>query len=592
MPSAGAKDFRQYSEGIVREFLQTIMVVDDRAYFEEKESMVIPTQVAVPGAQRFTIAVRSSKNPAESSAKSEYALQDETDTNSEPDEKESLVDKAHELNAKRLIEDFAVKGIACAVIRPKDVEVESLSDKVYPLAGNCDIVMFDWVLCGATDGGKVKELISEITKRSSSDNEKRLRLIVVYTGQEELAAITSEIKTVLEETGQLEVTNKNDYTLEAGPVRIAVYAKGYVPVSEEHAELAARVVPIEQMPDKLIAEFTDMAMGLVSNVAIGSMAALRSNTHRILTKFHPGIDAPFLAHRAMLPHPDDANDLLVYLIGAELTAVLEGHELGKIADRDNDIDIIRAWVEMNEAEMEGTSERGFAKKFSIGNTSDFIKSLCELLRCGFSGDALPVQFLSMKDAPQKGKLTKKLSRSQTPDAALEHEFAALTTLKSDYRTTFRPPALLPGTVLKALPPVGDATQKSRYWVCIQPACDCVRLEEPRLFPFLELARDDGNFNLVLPDNNDFVRVRVVYKPHQLQSVHFAPTEGSNMVRGVRSDEGIHFAATDTSRFLWIAELKFEQAQRIINKYSSIQSRVGLDESEWLRRSALGTNVDE
>lgn len=586
MSSPVAKDFRGVSKQIVGEFLQTIMVVDDLAYFEEKDASPIPTEITAPGSPRFT-AANSDQVTHQSTEIVNQTLESSTD---QPAEKKYVVDQAHKLNAKKLIDDFAAKGMVCAVMRPKDVEVESLQDKVYPLAESCDIVVFDWVLYGATDGAKVKELINEITKRSS-DKVKRLRLIVVYTGQEELAAITGEIRSALEAAGHSNVQLKNDYTLEAGPVRIAVYAKGYVSVAAENSALAARVVQIEEMPDKLIAEFTDMTMGLVSNVAIGSMAALRSNTHRILTKFHAGLDAPFLGHRSMLPHPADANDLLVYLIGAEMTAVLEGHEVGRVADEYDGIDVLKAWVEMNEAEMGVTSERGFAKKFSIKNTPEFIGNLCKLLRDGLSSKNVPSEFMSMKEAPQKEKLTKKLSRSTTPDAILEYEFAVLTTLKSDYRTKLTVPTLFPGTILRELPSADDVVRKSRYWVCIQAACDCVRLDEPRFFPFLELARDDGNFNLVLPENDEFIRVRVVYKPYELHLVRFSPTEAGS-VRGTRDDDGIHFVATEDTRFSWIGELKFEQAQRIINRYATIQSRVGLEESEWLRRSATGTDVEE
>jgi hypothetical protein len=596
LPSPSEKDFRQYSEEIVRDFLQTIMVVDDRAYFEEKESTAVPTEVTAPGPPSFTGGPLA-RDATQSAVDRNAAFPDETKVISEPVEKKSLVDKAHELNAKKLIEDFAIKGMLCAVIRPKDVEVESLPDKVYPLAENCDIVVFDWVLYGATDGGKVKELISEITKRSSN-MAKRLRLIVVYTGQEELAAITSEIKSALEKAGQSNVSAKNDYTLEAGPVRIAVYAKGYVPVVAENKELAARVIPIEQMPDRLIAEFTDMTMGLVSNVAISSMAALRSNTHRILSKFHPRLDAPFLAHRAMLPHPEDANELLVYLIGSELTAVLEGHEVGRAADLYDGFDVIKAWVEMNESEMTTTKERGFAKKFSLANSPDFIGDLIRLLREGFKPKSLPKQFAPMSDEPHKGKLTRKLTRSESPPTtmeeeanALEYEFAALTTLKSNYRE--KAPILLPGTILKESGDCDEAGGKSKYWVCIQPSCDCVRIEEPRSFLFLKLALDNGRFHLVLRDNSEYKKLRVVYRQYESRSIEFLPADdGSQTVRGLKEDTAIHFVAGDSTRYLWMGELKFEQAQRIINRYATIQSRVGLDESEWLRRWGVGRDDED
>lgn len=39
------------------------------------------------------------------------------------------------------------------------------------------------------------------------------------------------------------------------------------------------------------------------------------------------------------------------------------------------------------------------------------------------------------------------------------------------------------------------------------------------------------------------------------------------------------------QFKWISELKNDHAQRISNDFAAKLSRVGLDESEWLRRWA-------
>ncbi|MDX6576418.1 MAG: hypothetical protein QOE96_2371 [Blastocatellia bacterium] len=578
MASPAATNFRQHSEEIARKFLQTIMVVDDRAFFEEKESATIPTTVRRPGPPRFNEGQELTGDVVIASTQEGDNIRPKATAVDNKGSEKASVDKAHELNAKKLIGDFAVKGIVCAVIRPKDVEVESLGDKVYPLAESCDIVVFDWVLYGATDGGKVKELISEITKRSSG-KEKRLRLIVVYTGQEELADITEQIRITLEAAGQSNVIANKDYTLETGSVRIAVYAKGYVSVAAENVDLAARVVPIEELADKLIAEFTDMTMGLVSNVAIGSMAALRSNTHRILTKFPPDLDAAFLAHRAMLTQPSDAGNLLVYLIGSELTAILEGEEVSKLADEADGSDIIHAWLVMK--------ERGghrFGDRFPELPPANIIDDVMGLLREGVGNESLRDQLKVFKNNPHKKNLTGRLCASTVSSADLEHRFAMLTSIKSDYRV--RPPALLPGTLLKRIRQV-NGTPETSYWVCIQPVCDSVRLTEKRSFPLLHLKAADDKFDLVLPgEGNTYVRVRVVYSPHKSIIEDFDPSkDGLQMVRAEMVDDKYQFQTAGGERYQWLAELKFEHAQRIANEYAATISRVGLDESEWLRRSA-------
>jgi hypothetical protein len=582
MTSPLGKDFREHSQVIASEFLQTIMVVDDLAYFEEGDPTAKHTELLLPGSPRFTDGVMAEEE-AESLLTEETAHdspQSEIGSNLNVTEQELSEDKAHKLNAKKLIGDFAVKGMVCAVIKPADIEVDTLEDKVYPLAKNSDIVVFDWVLGSDISGEKVKELIGKITK-SSSEEEKRLRLIVVYTGQLNLVAITKQIKKALKDDQGLKVKNENPYTLVSGSVRIAVYAKGYVTPPRANEELAARVIPIEQMPDKLIGEFTDMTMGLVSNVAVQSFAALRSNTHHILSKFHAGIDAPFLSHRAMLTKPEDAGNLLVYLIGAELTAILDGMEVSKVADEHNGKDIIRAWLDMKERDG-----HKFATRFPTGSPASVLGDLCKLLRKGVEDDSLHEELKKFKKKPHTKELTKKFADAKASAVDLEHQFAILTSIKSDYRV--RPPALLPGSLLKETRQI-DKAKKTFYWVCIQPVCDCVRLKERRAFPLLELkvVDDNSNFDLVLPDRSKgYVHVKTIYSPYRSRMEEFDPSaDGLQMVRAESKRGGYYFKSARGKCYQWIAELKFEHAQRIVNEYAAKLSRVGLDESEWLRRWA-------
>jgi hypothetical protein len=44
-----------------------------------------------------------------------------------------------------------------------------------------------------------------------------------------------------------------------------------------------------------------------------------------------------------------------------------------------------------------------------------------------------------------------------------------------------------------------------------------------------------------------------------------------------------FLESQGKKFIWVGELKFAYAQRIINQFATQFSRVGLDEFEWLRR---------
>ena len=590
MSSPSGADFRQHSENVVRKFLQTIVVVDDRASFKQtRPSRKATTLKKSPVRPRFTgtsveaetreLKDHITNEVAEDSfdEKTETVIEDATTP------EETSQDVAHELNAKYLIESFAERGMVCAVLRPRKIEVDKLDKKVYPLAERADIVMLDWVLHKDTEGKKVKELIVEMTKRSSAQH--RLRLIVVYTGELGLSGIIDQIEKELKDNGVEGVSKKDDFTLVSGAVRITIYAKNNVTRAESGGELRQRMVPGDQLPDRLIREFTDMTAGLVSNVALGSLAALRSNTHRVLSKFNPGIDAPFLAHRAMLDQPEDANSLLVYLVGTELIAILEGNEVGKTADEHEAVDIIRAWLDMNEAKIQEAGGRGMAKQFSVKDSPEFLDDLCKMLRKGVADSTLKDELKIFNEDPHKKKLAEKLSVERESAGAMGHKFAVLTTIKSDYRVN--PPALLPGTLLKEFPQSTDPKIRPKYWVCIQPICDCVRIRGERSFPFLEMVEDNGRFNLVLPDNEkDFVKVRIIFRPHKTRMIDFKAFD-TGTVQGKRLEENVFFTAErDESRYRWVGELKFEQAQRIVNKYATEISRVGLDESEWLRRWAL------
>ncbi len=554
------------------------------------------TPVKSPARPQFVGETTTIIEPEEESDITDEAATDETlDEIKEPiveqarTDEETSEDRAHVLDAKYLIESFAERGMACAVLRPKKFEVDQLDKKVYPVAERSDIVMLDWVLHQDTEGKKVTELIAEMTKRALEQH--RLRLIVVYTGELKIFDIVDTILAVLKKAGVNDVLKEDDFTLVIGSVRIVVYVKNNVGGVGLSDELRGRLVPADQLPDRLISEFTKMTAGLVSNVALDSLAALRSNTHRILSKFNADIDAPFLAHRAMLPHPEDASDLLVHLVSGELTAVLEGNKVGVAADESEGTDVIKAWIEMNEA-----SGYEFAKRFAVKESIDVLVQLNTLLRKGVANDTLLGKFKTFKNNPHQRELTAQLCSSSKSASDLDHEFAALTILKSDYRSESNLPALVPGTLLKEISSSEEIESSFKYWVCIQPVCDCVRIKSTRSFPLLQLdlVNDNGKFDLILPDKGKkFVKARVIYRPYKSRLEDFDPsTDGSEMVRAEAQSGEIYFTAKDGTRYQWLADLKFEPAQRIVNKYASELARVGLNESEWLRRSAKGKGEEE
>jgi len=174
-------------------------------------------------------------------------------------------------------------------------------------------------------------------------------------------------------------------------------------------------------------------------------------------------------------------------------------------------------------------------------------------------------------------LTDMFANPVTGNAFLDHKYAVLTTLRSRYSQ--KPPKITLGTIL-----CNRNGSSTSYWLCIQPKCDCVRLDgKVRSFPMLPLGIK-GDVQIVIPTNNEnYERFHVSLKPYECNMLNFLPANDEDEIKGLRKDNSFLFIDTNNKIYEWIAELKFEYAQRIANKFAAQISRVGVDNSEYLRR---------
>jgi hypothetical protein len=158
----------------------------------------------------------------------------------------------------------------------------------------------------------------------------------------------------------------------------------------------------------------------------------------------------------------------------------------------------------------------------------------------------------------------------------DEKFALLTTNRSYYEK--RVPPLTLGTIIQKL------TDNS-YWVCIQPRCDCVRVPPNTTFLFLPLMVVEKNkkFDVLLEADERYIKLILNKKPYDLNLITFTPglnDKGVILTKVKNSD--YRFTDTANEKYKWIGELRSEHAQRIANEFAANLSRVGLDESEWLR----------
>ena len=281
----------------------------------------------------------------------------------------------------------------------------------------------------------------------------------------------------------------------------------------------------------------------------------------------------------MLPIPDDAKNLAVDIIASEFHSLLENLEVGNVAD----INTIGAWLKMKK------SGNAYSLNGSWGDVELEWKEICECQRIGIEEFDWEPYLSNSKQKKLKSNVHKTLTQTFCNDEddfqESDYKFAVLTSIKNLYSGS-QSPILTLGTILKKLP-IDHSDDSDRFWLCIQPRCDCVRIEENRNFFFLPLDKveEDDKFDLVVKlDDGDYEKLKINQKIYDSNHFQFSSNcADDQVVRAEREGSDYIFEATDESRFKWISELKNQHAQRIVNNFAANISRVGLDESEWLRR---------
>ena len=134
----------------------------------------------------------------------------------------------------------------------------------------------------------------------------RLRLMAIYTGEPDLSEIHQRVREVADEFYEDHelMDDPASFRMSKGPLHIVILAKVGV-LTRAPTELGQEVSE-SALAGRLTDEFALMAGGLLRNVSMSGIAAVRDNAHRILAKFERGLDPGYLAHRLLLPHPPDA----------------------------------------------------------------------------------------------------------------------------------------------------------------------------------------------------------------------------------------------------------------------------------------------
>ena len=534
--------FTERSRKVVENFLQSAVILDDRASMDDPAIESVPSEVNVPS---FDSPRLSQEAPPESSGRDE----------------ESSTLQGVPLYAKPIVDKFAELGCVCAVLKPEPSE--DFQRKVVSGAAASDIVVLDWVI-GDSHGDRTLEVIREIIKNDGGNE--RLRLIAIYTGETGLHDIMARVKSEVDCFYDDWDMEEEAFRVSKGPVTALVLAKQGT-FGDGLPELKSREVPEDGLVDRLVAEFTRVSKGLLRNVALVGIANLRSNTHRLLTKLDGRLDPGYLGQRLLLENPSDAEEHLVEALGAELLSILQDSPLREQAGTE----AIEEWLN---AGKRGGLNLSSPFTFQSGDDVELWKSLLEL----------GMDYHAIERPTSKNELRSRSTEAFTNNGetalTANCRYSALLNLKTLYSGL--PPRLTQGTVLYR-----RCGKKRRYMLCIQPKCDSVRCKGDTGFPMVlmeivddpvkrfRLAVETGIDNWVLLDFSD--------KPSGLIVPYFTPDDQSNgeVVANVRF--GIsYFKDVEGNVYRWVAQMKDEHALKISGDVASSLARPGPNDSEWLR----------
>jgi len=547
------------SMAVAQNFLQTAVVVDDRAFTTKAESE--PVGSLTPPATPSTV------SPSEEAP----LPPPETAVSENPGK---IVHEAHRFDPQPVIDGFARRGIVCAVLqRDPDDTLKNPASRLSQLSRVADVLVLDWHVHtdGTESAEETLELLEGVAARNREESPRQLRLMVVYTGETNLLNVAKQIRERLASHG--EVRDDGDFAFTQGAVRIVVLGKKTI--AGRSPEAKAQEADFDELAARTISEFTAMTAGLVSNVVLDSLTLLRRATHRILGRFPESLDAAFLVHRALLDPPQDADEHLAPIVAAEFRAVIEDASEPIVSE------IVKEWLDARELAAPTFAALGFA---SAEAEREWLLKLCDTGYKDAVKDELPGPLNWLQEisgghgCEALDQLIGLINGGALPGA--DEELAMLMAIKTKYST--EPPTLTLGTI------VLQQKEKARvFWLCLQPVCDSIRLSSARGFPMLRLSLSPANqrFGLVAKVDDTFVRLRIDPRPFKVRTIEFNPDRDAKAVVG-KIDEHQHywFSAKDPEfHCRWIAELKFEQAQRAVQAIANQNSRVGLTESEWQRR---------
>jgi hypothetical protein len=548
-------DFNGYRLAATREFAHTMIVVDDEAW-----------KVRVPAGSPPRAGLR---RPRRLRAATAQAAQQE------------MFEIRHALNTEALVTSAMNLGLVCSIVRPP--KTRSIKAQVGEAARRADIVCLDWEI--HNDGGNAAtNMIVEIV-RSDERRNGRLRLIAIYTGD------TNNNKILEKVFDAIPQKYRERHKVQRDAVRIqSDHGLRIVCLFKTHGLQLAdarkeRQVSEEHLPERLLKEFATLAGGLLSNVALATIASIRNSTHHVLAKMTSTMDGPYFHHRAVVVAAPEAEEYGVDVVLSDLKSAVDKTD---VAQRFAGSGAIAARIREIAGEsptLPLTYEKGAASQQFDVDVSDAIKIVVE-------GNHAAHATIVKANKPALKVFRKQISSLFAVEPAKARaamlEFALLTGVRAHpgshlYKEGKKLPQLGLGSVV--------VTDQKQYLMCLQASCDSVRLKKLAAFLFVPLVLSDESPEVVIPvlGSRGVVQFVGLSTPAiayaQSRSIQFEPDETSHTVLAGRLPKrrGLFFRSVDGTKYKWVADLKQRRALRAAQRVGQSLGRLGFDEFEPFRQ---------
>jgi hypothetical protein len=284
----------------------------------------------------------------------------------------------------------------------------------------------------------------------------------------------------------------------------------------------------------------------------------------LVSRFRADVDPALLAHRMLLPEPDDCTEQLTNALTDEVNAIVAADEL--VAKSVS----VEQCLERAETLMIAEPD---AKKLAdrFDKSSDVRRDILRLVRDGIpSGNRSHSKWAT--------KLFSEPSKAPQSDLDL----AAILQSRRHHAKT--PPILTLGVVIERMTG-GKAGLPQGFYLCLQPYCDSVRVDGACGFPFLTL----GVAPTVAPAFviADGVQARPLSAEAKLlnvrQAVFTGPTPPGPVYASKHNGSWVfRTSARSQTAYRYVGRLRDAHAMNIAHELGSDASRIGVDDPEWLR----------